>query len=135
MTVLIRQLDRLAILLSGVCVLHCLLTPAALALLPLLTLGIGGEDHFHELMLWVVLPVSTLGLGLGWRQHRHNGILLLGVASMALLAFAGTWGHHHLPHAAEAALTVVGSLSLAAAHVLNFRRLRHRRCDMALQAS
>jgi cytochrome c biogenesis factor len=134
MTALIRQLDRVAILLSGVCVLHCLLAPVAITLLPLLTLGLGGEEHFHELMLWVVLPVSTLGLALGWRQHRRGEILLLGAASMALLTFAATWGHHHLPHAMEALLTVIGSLALAAAHVLNFRLLRHRRAG-ALQPS
>ncbi len=133
MTVLIRQLDRLAILLSGVCILHCILTPVAIALLPLLTLSIGGDEHFHELMLFIVLPVSTLGLALGWRQHRHAGVLLGGLAAMALLTFAGTWGHDNLSHTLEAVLTVIGSLALAAVHLLNYRFLRHRR-TAALQA-
>ncbi|MCC5862836.1 MAG: MerC domain-containing protein [Gammaproteobacteria bacterium] len=133
MTALTRQLDRLAILLSGVCVLHCILTPVAIALLPLLTLGIGGDEHFHELMLFIVLPVSTLGLALGWRQHRRAGVLLGGVAAMALLTFAGTWGHDNLSHALEATLTVIGSLALAAVHLVNYRFLRHRR-TAALQA-
>ncbi len=133
MELLTRQLDRIAILLSGVCVLHCILTPAVIALLPLLTLGIGGDEHFHELMLFIVLPISTLGLALGWRQHRRSRVLLAGVAAMALLTFASTWGHDNLSHALEATLMVIGSLALAAVHVANYRVLRHRR-PVALQA-
>jgi len=124
MTVIIRNLDRFAIALSGVCLVHCLLLPFAIALMPLLAIGIGSDEHLHELMLWVVLPVSLVGLSLGWHRHRRSDVLALGLAAMVVLAFAGTWGHANLSQLAEVALTVPGSLALAVAHLLNFRQVR-----------
>jgi hypothetical protein len=124
MTVIIRNLDRFAIALSGVCLVHCLLLPFAIALMPLLAIGVGSDEHLHELMLWVVLPVSLVGLLLGWRRHRRSDVLALGLAAMALLAFAGTWGHANLSQLVEVALTVPGSLALAVAHLLNYRQVR-----------
>ncbi|MCC5869287.1 MAG: MerC domain-containing protein [Gammaproteobacteria bacterium] len=125
MVTIARQLDRVAIFLSGLCLLHCLLLPVVIALFPLLSIGLGGDEHFHELLLWFVLPVSTVGLALGWRHHRSVRALTLGVIAMAILAFAATWGHDNLPEFIEIALTVLGSLMLAVAHLQNFRHLRH----------
>lgn len=128
MVTIARQLDRVAIFLSGLCLLHCLLLPVVIALFPLLSIGFGGDEHFHELLLWFVLPVSTVGLALGWRHHRSVRALTLGVIAMAILAFAATWGHDNLPEFIEVALTVLGSLMLAVAHLQNFRHLR--RCPV-----
>ncbi len=124
MVAIARQLDRVAIFLSGLCLLHCLLLPVVIALFPLMSIGFGGDEHLHELLLWFVLPVSTIGLALGWRHHRSTGALALGVLAMAILALAATWGHDNLPEIWEIALTVLGSLMLAGAHLQNFRHLR-----------
>lgn len=118
-----RHFDRIAIALSAVCIVHCLAIPLIVALLPLAAIGLGG-GHFHGLMLWLVVPVSAIGFGLGLRVHRRWDVVGLGVAAVALLAVGGTYGHEHWPTAAEGLVSVAASLVLATAHWINFREVR-----------
>ena len=47
-----RYFDRVAIVLSTVCIVHCLTIPVVVAVLPVLALTWGLNDvHFHTLML------------------------------------------------------------------------------------
>jgi len=118
-----RHIDRIAIALSAVCIVHCLAIPLLVALVPLAAIGLGGA-HFHALMLWLVVPVSAGGFVLGVRVHRRWDVVVIGAAALALLALAGTHGHHHWPAAAEALVSIAASLALAAAHWINFREVR-----------
>lgn len=124
MTALSRQFDRIAVLMSGVCLVHCLLIPVVLMLFPLLAISVGDDRHFHGLMLWLVLPVSVLGLVLGFRGHRDLRIVLAGAVAMLALTFASTWGHDNLRTTTEAVAMVLASLLLAVVHVWNFRAVR-----------
>jgi hypothetical protein len=54
-----RYLDRIAISLSAICIVHCLAVPLVVAILPIAVLGFGGESHFHAVMLWLVVPASS----------------------------------------------------------------------------
>lgn len=129
MTATSQRLDTIAIAVSGLCMVHCIAVPIALALFPLVALGIGSEHHAHGLMLWIALPVSALGLTLGTLRHRRVHVLYVGAAAMALLAFASTWGHDNLDVHRESALMIVASALLAAVHVWNFRIVRRRACQ------
>ena len=76
-------LDRLGIALSGICIVHCLITPIALTVLPIFTLSSFVEDIlFHQLMLWLVLPTSALALFIGCRKHRNLNIAASGILGM-----------------------------------------------------
>ncbi len=118
-----RHFDRIAIALSAVCILHCLALPLAVAILPIAALGSGGE-HFHGWVLWLVVPVSALGFALGYRVHRRADVVVIGIAAVALLMVAGTYGHGAWSDLAEASVSVVASLMLAGAHWVNFREVR-----------
>ena len=110
-------LDRAAIALSGLCVLHCLAIPFVLLALPF-----GGhltEGHFHLQMLVIVVPVSTLALSFGFRRHRRLPVLVAGAAGLLLLFIGGTWMHSEIGIVADRATTIAGSLILASAHFYN----------------
>ena len=117
------MLDQVAVALSGLCLLHCLALPFAIAILPFL--GQLAEDHLHLQMLIVVVPVSVIALGLGFRRHRHFGILAGGAASLVVIAIGGTIAHSQYGIVADRVLTIAGSLGLAVAHYRNFRLSRH----------
>lgn len=119
-----RYFDRIAIALSAICIVHCLAVPLLVALLPLAAIALGEAGHFHELMLWLVIPTSVLGFYLGYREHGRAGIGVLGVAGMVLLTAAAVWGHGQWPRFAESGVSLLGSLALVGAHWLNFQEVR-----------
>lgn len=119
-----RHFDRVAIALSAICIVHCLTVPLLVALLPFAALSFGDSEHFHGLMLWLVVPTSLLGFVLGYRLHRRAGLVVVGTVGIIVLAAAAIYGHDSWSEALEVALTVAGSLLLAAAHWLNFREVR-----------
>jgi MerC mercury resistance protein. len=124
------SLDKLAILLSGVCMVHCLLAPVVLTLLPILSLSILVEELvFHQLMLWLVLPSSLVALFIGCRRHRNGAILMTGLLGISVLALVAIWGHHNLTASQEKLATTLGGLILALSHYLNYRACQAIRCN------
>ena len=119
-----KYFDRVAIVLSTICIVHCLAMPFVIALLPVAAFAIGGDGHFHSLMLWFVVPTSVLGFGLGVRVHRRVDIVLMGAVAIAALAAAALWGHNQWDPSVEVVVNVASSVLLAAAHWRNFREVR-----------
>ena len=119
-----KYLDRVAIALSTICIVHCLAMPVLIAVLPVAALAVGGDGHFHSLMLWFVVPTSVLGFGLGLRVHRRIDIVAMGAVAIAALAAAALWGHSAWDPSLEVTANVAASVLLAAAHWRNFREVR-----------
>lgn len=114
-----RHLDRLAVALSGLCLVHCLaLSLAAVAAPALFGLGLDG-GWTHVAMLVLVIPLSAVALPRGYREHGHNAVLWLGGAGLTLLVLGATLGHHVYGPAADTALTMTGAVILGLAHVMN----------------
>lgn len=118
-------LDGAAVGLSALCLIHCLALPLVVAGLPFLAQF--AEGHLHAQMLIVVVPLSILALGLGFRHHRNRKIVLAGVAGMTLLSIGATYAHGHWGLVADRAFTIAGALVLATAHYFNSVQTRARR--------
>jgi len=112
----------MALALSGLCLLHCLLLPFAVAVLPFL--GQFSDDHLHAELLVVVIPVSVIALYLGYRRHRHTGVVVMGLIGLVVLTVGGTIAHNLYGLVADRTLTVIGSVTLAITHYRNFRLSR-----------
>lgn len=115
--------DKAAVILSGLCLVHCLALPMLVAFLPLVSEL--GNDHLHAQLLLVVIPISALAFAIGFRRHRSFKVVGFGVLGMAVLALGGTYVHSRHGIAADRAMTVAGSAILAIAHFFNSRRARH----------
>ena len=119
-----RYLDRIAISLSTICIVHCLAMPFLVALLPVAAIAIGSDGHFHVLLLWFVVPTSAIAFSLGYRVHGKQGIVASGALAVAVLALVAFWGHDAWDPAVEVAVNVAASVALALAHWQNFREVR-----------
>ena len=111
------RLDRIGIVLSGLCALHCL---AGLVLVTVMGLG-GGvllDPSIHRIGLAVALLVGGATIGIGAWRHGRVLPLALGTLGLTLMALALWTGHS----AYEAALTISGVGLVALAHVINIRR-------------
>lgn len=110
------RLDRTGMLLSGLCLVHCL---GGLFLVAVLGLG-GGlvfAPWIHRAGLAVAMVIAAVAIGLGALQHRRPAPF---VVVMTGLSFMG--GGLAVEHGfEEAVLTIIGVTLVAAAHVLNLR--------------
>ena len=127
---LTSRADKFAVFLSGVCVLHCLITPVLITLLPIIGLSAFAEDVlFHKLMLWVVLPTSCIALFLGCKKHRNFVILGTGIVGMALLVLIAFYGHDLFESWGEKVATSVAGIILAISHILNYKACQNIVCE------
>lgn len=110
------RLDRIGVMLSGLCAVHCLLS-----ILLVSVLGLGGQallaPAIHEVGLMLAILVGAVTLGMGVLRHGKPAPLLIGGAGLTLMAFALTVPHG-LP---EALLTIAGVALVATAHIQNLR--------------
>ena len=110
----IQRLDRIAIALSGLCLVHCLATAVLLALLSAAG-GMLGSPLIHEVGLTFAMALGALALGRGIVEHGF--MMPSAVGSLGLGVMAGALS---LPHdGSEALYTVVGVAILALGHQLN----------------
>ena len=124
-----ESLDKFAISLSAICLLHCLVTPVLLTLLPIVSLTSYFEELlFHQLLLWVVIPTSVIALFLGCRKRRNLAIVLTGALGMVILVTVALFGHDWFGAYTEKWVTSLGGLVLAFSHYLNYRTCQNLRC-------
>lgn len=117
MSLIRDRLDRVGVLLSGLCALHCVA-----GLLLVAGLGLGGgvllAPSIHRVGLALAIAVGSLTLGLGLSRHGDPVPLQVGATGIALMALALVTGHG----VHEAILTILGVGLLAFAHLRNLRR-------------
>ena len=110
-----HRLDRVAIGLSGLCLVHCLATTILLALLSAAG-GVLGAPVIHEVGLSLAMVMGAISLGRGILEHGYSMPSAVGGLGLGVMAGALT-----LPHdGTEALYTVVGVAILALGHRLNF---------------
>lgn len=108
------RLDRVAVGLSGLCLVHCLATAVLLGLLSAAG-GILGAPVIHEVGLTLAMILGSIALGRGIVEHGFMMPSAIGALGLGVMA-----GALSLPHnGTEALYTVVGVMILALGHRLN----------------
>lgn len=108
------RLDRFAMALSGLCVMHCFATAILLGLLSAAG-GFLGKPIIHEIGLTLAMILGAIALGRGIREHGFVLPSAVGAVGLGIMAFALTMHEHGL----EPVYTVIGVLILALGHRLN----------------
>ena len=109
-------IDRLAIGLSGLCLVHCVAT----AVLVMVLSAAGGvllDPRIHEVGLVFAILLGMLGLGRGIREHGF--MLPAAIGALGLGTMAGSLTLHHGTE--EVIYSVFGVMLLALGHDLNRR--------------
>jgi hypothetical protein len=108
-------LDRLAVGLSGLCLVHCLATAIMLGVLASIG-GFLGQPIFHEVGLTLAMVLGTIALGRGAMEHGF--VLPTAIGALGLGVMAGALTLHE--GGTEPIYTVAGVTILALGHRLNF---------------
>lgn len=122
-------LDRLSIGASAVCGIHCAVLPLFLALFPALSFLPNNDHAFHEALVWIIVPLSSLAAFLGCRKHKDKRVLM-GIASgLVILVGTAFFAHDYVGEGGEKALTVLATVILALAHWRNYSLCRQHSCN------
>ena len=122
-----QRLDKLAVGLSAACLIHCLITPLLVIVLPIAG-GFFAGEQFHAVLLLFILPASLIALFLGCRRHGRLGVLTLGIMGLVVMTLA-VLTHETIGDSWERVATGFGGVLLAAGHILNYRSCRHVQCE------
>jgi len=110
--------DRLGVIMSGLCLIDCLVLPIVSTLLISLQSSIGWVKELH----WYLLPVIGLTGGIAFhhsfKAHRAYSIVVSGVVGYLMLAFGEVF-ESALGFASINYVSVAGSALLISAHVRN----------------
>lgn len=107
------RLDRIAMGLSGLCLVHCIATAVLLGLLASAG-GILGSPLIHETGLMLAMVFAIIALGRGAMAHGFMLPVLVGSLGLGVMAGALT-----LPEGHDVLFTMVGVGLLALGHRLN----------------
>ena len=114
------HLDFFGFLASGLCAIHCAVLPAVLAFGALSSLSWLGNPQIELIFICISVVLASFSLVQSYfRVHRRALPLLvvgLGFALILGSRFSGEFAHH--------ALTTIGGIAIATAHLMNWRFLR-----------
>lgn len=109
--------DRIGISLSGLCALHCLFFPVAIALLPLWPVAEAIHFWTHPILFLLIVPTVYYAIRNSNIPKRIPRFLYTGLVVVALAwvlhDWVGLWG--------ESIITMAGSALLITGHWFNYR--------------
>lgn len=111
------RFDRLGMVLSGLCLVHCV---AGLVIVA--GLGLGGtfllDPVIHRVGLLLAVIVAGVAIGLGALRHRQRTPFVVAMTGLTFMGGALAVDHGF----EEAVLTIIGVSLVAIGHLLNLRR-------------
>jgi hypothetical protein len=122
--------DRLGIVASSVCFVHCLATPVLVSLSAVYAHFLPTEEHTHRVLAVGVTIIGALALGGGYRKHKKRSILWLMASGLALTCTGAILGDRLSSHWAEVAITLASGSCMIAA-----RRKNHTFCRQCTTCS
>lgn len=111
-------MDGAGVMLSTACIIHCLVFPLALVILPSWSSALSLPEEFHLVMVALAVPLSSYVLLVSRHRAGNLGLrLAIGFTGLALMVGALFVEGELL----ETGLTTLGAAMVASAHILNWR--------------
>ena len=70
-------LDSLAIGMSMICAVHCLLTPLLIVFLPIVATTVWVHEDFDRWMILLAVPTTSAAVFMGCRKHKDKAVFIL----------------------------------------------------------
>ncbi|MDH5580887.1 MAG: MerC domain-containing protein [Bdellovibrionales bacterium] len=113
-----NEIDKIGISLSGLCAIHCLITPLILIFMPAWA-NFFKHEYIHILFFLTVSPLALISFYRVFKEHEDRVPLGLGILGslVLLLSFVE---HDHDIHF----LSILGSILLMSGHFLSLKKCR-----------
>jgi hypothetical protein len=117
------RLDKAAIWLSALCLIHCLSMPLAFLLAPSISGWLDAtETQTHWLLFGLAVPISGIALYRGYKRQPNSLTVSTGVIGLAFMLLGVL---HLLGEAFEITLTTLGVVLVMVAHIRNLHAGHH----------
>lgn len=118
--------DRFGILVSALCLIHCVATPLILIFAPTLLFfdKFVEEQSTHRILFGFLLLAVIFALAPGLRLHGDRRPLYLAAIGIALMVFATFFAHAIWGHFSEPLFAIPASILIIFSHILNRRSCR-----------
>jgi MerC mercury resistance protein len=109
--------DSLGASVSIACAIQCTLFPLLIGVLPLVGLGFLTGDGVETILLVTSITLAVGSFSWGFRQHKSLYVFLFLIGGLLLIFTGRVW----VGESSEISFVVLGTLVLAAGHLLNRR--------------
>ncbi|PWT99010.1 MAG: hypothetical protein C5B53_05930 [Candidatus Melainabacteria bacterium] len=117
--VAIGSFDNLGMAASTLCLIHCLLMPFVITMLPIVGWQCLESKHAHHILAAFVFAFAIFAIVPGYLKHRRTSILISTIVGLSLVLIATFLANGVLPESLELPLITVGNLILVATHWQN----------------
>lgn len=126
--------DRFGVVLSGLCIVHCILTPAIFLFFPALAAYFVPDIGLvHRILFIFILVAAGFAFWLGFGRHKQKEPLIYMGIGLFIIIMATFVVHGLVGHSWESLVAALGSLFLVRGHLLNHRYCRecksHDHCE------
>jgi hypothetical protein len=119
--------DKIGILVSALCLAHCIAMPIIFFAFPTIQVSFL-EDQFHKIIFLAMLVVSFAAFVPAFTKHRQLQVLFKATCGILFFVSSIFIGHEFSSYYLELALGVTGSLFLIWAHLSNISCV-HKKCS------
>ena len=84
--------DKLAVVVSLICVVHCFAAPTILIFLSTFFPISYENELVHISLLMIAVPVSVLALALGYKNHQATSFFFYRVSRIVSISFCSVFG-------------------------------------------
>ena len=112
-----KILDKLGMIISGICVVHCLLAPIIVLALPWIE-DIFSHEIIHLFLLLFLFPLAIFTFTHGYKIHKKVSIIIMGITGISLISIPIIT---HPSSFTEKVFTITGSIILIIAHYNNLK--------------
>jgi len=123
--------DKIGSWLSGICIVHCVLTPLFLVMFPFLTVAIATSETWEWGFIGFSVVIAFFALLQGYIYHKKPVPYLLAIVGFGVFIFAKVAFHEafHFGIFTSALVYVGAGCAILTAHYLNHKWMHNAKCE------
>lgn len=125
------NLDKIGSILSGICILHCILLPLAMIFFPFLTIAIANGESWEWAFIGFSVMIAFFAMVQGYVYHKKPIPYILAIIGFAVFIFAKVLFEHAFNFGIFTTTMVYlgAGFSILLAHYLNHKFIHHAQCS------
>jgi len=114
------KLDKIGMVVSIGCAIHCIITPFIIPLLPMIGFVFGHDSHFHLILAGIIVVIAILALVPGYLKHRMWGPIMSAWIGITIIIVMGVI-EHYTESIMITITTIIGSMFVMTGHYFNHK--------------